>query len=173
MAIKGNAYTKTTWAFEERPVASSKLNIWDDRLEAALELVHFLAAQVWSGTDGVARGATADDLKAVANSPATMGVLVEPGYAFISNTPYKLAAQTPTADVTAPVSNPRIDLVQAGLETWNISVKQGVESATPVAPTADTDSIALAQLYVRTTATSIKDTDDSTNGYIIDARDFL
>ena len=173
MAIKGNAYTKTTWAFEERPVASSKLNNWDDRMEAALELIHFFMAQAWGGGDGVVRGAATDDLKVAANSPATMGVLVEPGYGFISQTPLKLAAQTTTADVTAPVSDPRIDLVQVGLDTWTISVKTGTEAASPVAPTADADSIPLAQLYLRTTATSIKDTDDSTNGYIINARQFL
>ena len=38
MAVKGQGYTKTTWAFAERPVASGKLNSWDDRIEAALEV---------------------------------------------------------------------------------------------------------------------------------------
>ena len=60
MAIKGNAYTKTTWAFEERPVASSKLNLWDDRIETGLEMLHFFLGHAWSGVDGVLRGVTAD-----------------------------------------------------------------------------------------------------------------
>jgi hypothetical protein len=38
---------------------------------------------------------------------------------------------------------------------------------------ADADAIPLARLYLRPGMTSLKDTDDSTNGYIIDAREFL
>lgn len=173
MPIKGNAYTKTSWAFQERPVASAKLNTWDDRIEQALELAHKLLALAWGGGDGVIRNATADDLLVQATSPESLAVFVEPGYAFISSLPYQLAAQTQTADITAPSANPRIDLVQARLETWDVSVKQGVEAASPSAPSADADAIALAQLFLRPGMTSIKDTDDSINGYIIDARTFL
>ena len=93
--------------------------------------------------------------------------------AFVSSSAYKLAAQTQTADVTAPVSNPRIDLVQARLDEWDISIKTGTESATPTAPLADADAIPLAQLYLRPAMTSIKDADDATNGYIINSRAFL
>jgi len=173
MAVKGNAYTKTSWAFEERPVASAKLNMWDDRIETALELLHFLLAQAWGGGDGVVRGAATDDLKVVAQNPVSLSVLVQPGYAFIQKFPYRLDIATQTVDVTAPTTNPRIDLVQARLDTWDINIKQGTESATPVAPTPDTNAIPLAELYLRTGMTSIKDTDDTTNGYITDARTFL
>ncbi|HIJ74475.1 MAG TPA: hypothetical protein HPP83_10285 [Candidatus Hydrogenedentes bacterium] len=173
MAIKGNAYTKTTWAFEERPVASSKLNSWDDRIEAALELIHFLLSLAWGGGNGVVRGATAEDLEVAAKDPPSMRAEVGPGYAFIGNYPYKLAAATDTAEVTAPTTDPRIDLVQARLATWDVSVKTGTEAASPSPPDPDTDCIALAQLYLRPGMTCIKDTDDSTNGYIIDARTFL
>ena len=173
MAIKGNAYLKTTWAFEERPVASSKLNTWDDRVEAALELIHFLLAHAWGGGDGVVRHASTNDLRVDAHAPADLSVTVNPGYAFIAKTPYKLAAATPTATVTPPSSQPRIDLVQARLATWDISIKQGTPAASPTAPTPDTDAIPLAHLYLRPAMTSIKSTDDATNGYIIDARTFL
>ena len=173
MAIKGNAYPKTTWAFEERPVASSKLNLWDDRIETALELLHFLQTQANGGSDGVARDVTTDDLSVKALSPETLSVEVQPGYAFISEFPYYLAIARTTADVVAPVTDPRIDLVQARLATWDISIKTGVESATPVAPTPDTDAIALAELFLRTGMTVIKDTDDSTNGFITDVREFI
>ena len=173
MAVKGNAYTKTSWSFEERPVASSKLNNWDDRIETGFELVHFLLAHNSGVVDGVVRGAATDDLKVVATSPLSLSVIVEPGYAFIAKFPYQLVAATQTADVVAPTVDPRIDLVQARLDTWDISVKTGTESPTPVAPTPDADAIALAHLYLRTAMTSIKDTDDSTNGYIIDQRIFL
>jgi len=173
MAIKGFGYTKTTWAFQERPVASAKLNSWDDRIETALELVHFLLSQAWGGGDGVVRGATTDDLEVQAMSPAGTSVEVAPGYAFVSQLPYKLAATTQTADVSPPAAQPRIDLVQAKLDTWGVEIKTGTEAASPEAPSADSDCIALAQLYLRPGMTCIKDTDDSVNGYIIDVRTFL
>lgn len=173
MSIKGNAYPKTTWAFQERPVASAKLNTWDDRIEAALELAYFLLAHAWGGGNGVVRGATANDLQVVAAGTPALHVVTQPGYAFIDRFPFKLAAATPTADVTPPGTDPRIDLVQARLATWDISVKTGAESATPSAPAPDTDAIALAELHLRPGMSVIKDTDDATNGYIVDARTFL
>lgn len=173
MAIKGLAYTKTSWAFEERPVASSKLNTWDDRIEAALELAYFLLSHAWGGSDGVLRGVTADDLKVKATSPPSLHATVQPGYAFIAHTPYKLAGATPTPDASPPGVHPRIDLVQARLPTWDISVKTGAEAAAPVAPTPDALAIPLAHLYLRPGMTSIKDTDDGVNGYVIDQRQFL
>jgi hypothetical protein len=173
MAIKGRSYLKTSWAFEERPVASSKLNQWDDRIEAALELAYFLLNQAWGGSDGVIRKATADDLQVRAKAIPAMSVDVRPGYAFISNLPYVLGSTLETAAVSAPVTNPRIDLVQARLADWDVSVLTGTEAASPVAPPAEPDAIALAELYLRPGMMSIKDTDDSSNGYIIDARQFI
>lgn len=173
MAIKGKGYTKTTWAFQERPVASAKLNTWDDRIEGALELVHRLLSLAWGGGDGVVRGATADDLKIVARAPEGMSATVRPGMAFISGFPYDLADELETATVAAPSSDPRIDLVQARLDNWDVSIKTGTEAASPTAPQADADAIPLAELFLRPGMTSIKDADDALNGYIIDARKFL
>jgi len=173
MAIKGPSYTKTTWNFEERPVASSKLNTWDDRIEAALELLAFLLNHAWGGGAGVVRGATTDDLATVAKSPPAMLVQVKPGYAFIKKNVYKLATATDTPELVAPTTNPRIDLVQANLESWNITIKTGTEATTPAAPPSDTDCIALAHIYLRPGMSSIKNIDDTINGYITDARAFL
>ena len=173
MPIKGNAYLKTTWAFQERPVSSAKLNQWDERIEAALELVHALLNLAWGGGDGVMRGATDDDLLVKATSPPGLTVEALPGFAFISKMPYRLAAATETPAIAAPAGNPRIDLVQARLVTWDIGVKTGTEAASPSAPTADADCIPLARIYCRVGMTSIEDTDDSINGYIIDAREFV
>ncbi len=173
MAIKGPAYVKTTWAFEERPVASSKLNTWDDRLEGALELLFLLVKQLWGGQEGVVRGATAYDLQAVALGTPGLSVEVKPGYALIGGYPFKLAAATETVDVTAPSSQDRIDLVQVDLETWGATVKTGTESSSPSAPAPDTDCIAVAALYLRPGMASIKNADDGTNGYILDKRSFL
>ncbi|NUM54365.1 MAG: hypothetical protein HUU46_12025 [Candidatus Hydrogenedentes bacterium] len=173
MAIKGLGYTKTTWSFEERPVSSAKLNTWDNRIELALELAFYLLSHAWGGGDGVIRKATADDLKVVANATPNLSVVVKPGYAFISKFPYKLAADASTADVVPPVTQPRIDLVQARLNTWDVSIVTGTEAASPSAPAAQSDCIPLASLYLRPGMTSIKNTDDATNGYIVDARNFI
>jgi len=173
MAIKGNGYTKTTWTFQERPVASSKLNQWDDRIESALELVYFLITLAWGAGNGVLRAATIYNLETLAMSPPGMSVKVMPGYAFIVRFPYKLAAITETVAVTPPITNPRIDLVQARLSAWDITLKTGVESESPLPPNRDQDCLVLANLYLRPGMTCIKDTDDSVNGYIIDARVFV
>jgi hypothetical protein len=173
MAIKGLSYTKTSWAFEERPVASSKLNLWDDRIESALELTEFLLLQVWGGNSGVLRRPAVDDLAVKALSPAGLSVQVRAGYAMINSYPYKLAAATQTVPLAAPVTNPRKDIVQARLANWDVSVKTGTEAASPTTPAADTDCIALAEVYCRVGMTSVKDTSDGVNGYIIDVRKFL
>jgi hypothetical protein len=173
MAIKGKAYTKTTWTFEERPVASSKLNTWDDRIEQALEVAYFLLSASWGGGDGVIRNAASGDLQATETSPPSRAIIVKPGYAFISRFPFKLESEVTTASVTPPVTLARIDLVQARLDTWDISVIIGVESSTPAAPSPGTNCLALGHLYLRPGMSVIKVTDDSGNGYIIDARKFV
>ena len=42
MAIRGQMYIKTAWAFQERPVASAKLNLWDDRIAMRAALTELL-----------------------------------------------------------------------------------------------------------------------------------
>ncbi len=173
MAMKGMGYQKTEWAYQERPVASSKLNGWDDRIEEAIELVHEMLALAWGGGDGVVRGATATDLEVVATGPPSLTVIVKAGRAFISKFVYKLAGDVTTTSVTVPSSQPRIDLVVARLEGWSVAVVEGSESASPQPPDPGTDEIALAELYLRPGMTCIKDTDDGTNGYITDVRTFV
>lgn len=173
MSIKGHAYDKTSWSYQERPVTSEKLNAWDDRIEAALELVHFLLNQTWGGGNGVISGATDYDLQVVPLSPPALRVEVRPGYAYISRLPFKLAQATQTVPVTPPVALPRIDLVQARLVDWDIAVKTGVEAASPTAPAPDADCIALATLYLRPGMDAIKAANDGVNGYITDVRHLL
>lgn len=173
MAIKGPSYLKTTWAFQERPVSSAKLNTWDDRIEAALELAYFLLSHAWGGGNGVIRGATSHDLAVAALDVPGLAVRVRPGYAFIGHCPFRLAAEAQTVDVTPPLSNLRIDLVQARLATWDITIVTGTEGASPNPPNPQSDCLALARLYLRPGMTCIKNADDSANGYITDARTFL
>lgn len=173
MAVKGRAYEKTRWAWQERPVASSKLNAWDDSVERAFELVHFLLSMAWGGGDGVVRHATEQDLKVVQSEPAALAVDVEPGYAFIARFPFKLAERFRTDPVTPPQQYGRVDLVQARLDTWEIDIVAGLESGTPVAPQPYTNCLPLAQLHLRTGMTCIRDTDDGVNGYIVDVRQYV
>jgi len=173
MAIKGSAYLKTHWVFEERPVASSKLNSWDDRIEAALELAYFLLNQAWGGGSGVLRGVTAEDLRVAARAAPGLSVEVRPGYAFINHHVYRLSQTTETVDVLPPAAHPRIDLVQAALSTGAVTIKQGAESATPAVPGVDSDHLALAELHLRPGMSAIKNSDDGVDGFIVDRRNFL
>ena len=173
MSIQGEAYSKTTWSVEERPVASAKLNQWDDNIEDALEIAYFLLSHAWGGGSDVVRGATAGDLQVKATSPVSLDATVEAGYAFIDDTPLKLDALATLSTFSAPTTNPRIDTIQAKLDGWAIEVIVGTESATPSAPSEDTGAIRLASVYLRPGMTSIKDSDDATNGYIIDERAFM
>ncbi len=173
MAVKGLGYAKTTWSFEERPVASSKLNTWDDRIEGALELLFLLQNQALGGASGVLRTGSLADLKVSALAAPGLSVEVGPGYAFINGYPYKLASTTETVDVSAPLVQDRVDLVQASLAAWTVTVKTGTESAGPSAPPPDSDCIALGQIYLRPGMGSIKNADDGTNGHIADVRAFV
>jgi hypothetical protein len=95
------------------------------------------------------------------------------GYGFIDGNLFRLKTTTQTAEVVPPLTHGRIDLVQANLATWSITVKTGTEAASPVAPTADDGTIPLAWLVLRPGMTSIKDSDDTVNGYVVDVRNFL
>lgn len=172
MAINGLSYTKTSWAFEERPVSSAKLNQWDDRIETALEIAFVLLNQAWGGGSGVLRG-IGGELAVAATSPVGLSVSVSPGYAFVDGFPLRLSAAVESAGVAAPAADNRIDLVQVNQSTWSVSVKPGVESASPTAPAADTGAIALAELVLRPGMASIKDADDGVNGYVVDVRGFV
>jgi len=172
MAIKGLGYTKTTWAYGERPVSSAKLNAWDDRIEAALEAVHFLLSLAWGGGDGVIRGAEGE-LRVEATDPPGLSVKVAPGWAFIGGSPYRMAEAVATVDLPVPQSADRVDLVQARLDSWNVTVKQGVEGGAPAAPEADADCIALAEVFLRPGAAAVRDTDNGVDGYVVDRRRFL
>ena len=173
MAVRGNGYTKTAWSYRERPVASAKLNAWDDRIEAAFELAFHLISLAWGGGDGVIRNSANSGLQVKAANPATLNVRVAPGFAFIANMPFRLDAECRTADIAVPLAHPRIDLVQARLEDWGIVVKTGSEAASPQSPQPDDDCILLARIHARPGMTAVRDTDDGINGWINDARAFV
>ncbi len=173
MAIRGKSFIKTSWAFQERPVASAKLNTWDDRIEAALELLMHLVSLAWGGGNGVLRHATDGDLGISAISPPALGVQVAPGYAFIERFPFHLKTATVLGGIAAPSHHPRIDLVQARLDTWDVAITPGNEAASPSPPEPGAACLALAHLYLRPGMTAVFNQDDGLNGYISDVRSYV
>lgn len=70
-----------------------------------------------------------------------------------------------TGTITAPVSNPRIDLIVITSGSA-LAIRTGSENISPSVPTPTTGDIVLAEIFNRVGETSVKDNDDSTNGYI-------
>ncbi len=72
--------------------------------------------------------------------------------------------------VTAPSTNPRRDILTIdinGTLAWTI----GTEAASPTSPVYPAEKFPICEIYCRVGMTSIKNTDDSVNGYILyDAR---
>lgn len=65
------------------------------------------------------------------------------------------------------------DITMQGV-TYTLTRTAGTESVTPVAPNLPSNSFPIAQIYNRVGQTSIKDIDDTTNGYILkDMRSFI
>lgn len=172
MAVKGNGYVKTTWAFQERPVSSAKLNAWDDRIERAFERAFRLLSLAWGGGDGVLRGAD-EELAVTPTATAGFSVRCGTGWAFISGFPFRVDSAATTPPVEPPAALQRIDLVQAHLPSGEVRVKQGETESAPAAPAPDDDCIALAELRLRAGMTRITAEDNGVDGYIHDVRNFL
>ncbi|MDQ3158813.1 MAG: hypothetical protein M3P98_01590 [bacterium] len=102
-----------------------------------------------------------------------MTLYVEPGQFWISGVKYTFAGgYSPT--VTAPVGNPRIDLLtinSAGV----LALTTGVTGAVPVPPSYPTDKIVICEIYIKVASTTIRDTDVGGGvSYInVDTRPFM
>ncbi len=105
-------------------------------------------------------------------SSPNMTVYVEPGVAYVGATRVIYAGgNSPT--ITNPVSNPRIDLITID-SSGTIGVTAGSENASPTAPTYPANKLVLAEIYLRTTGTTIRDSDQGSSHYIKnDVRPFL
>lgn len=66
---------------------------------------------------------------------------------------------------TAPSSNPRIDLLTID-SSGTIGRTAGTEASSPSVPTYPKDKIVLAEVYCRVSQTTIRDSDQGSNGYI-------
>lgn len=73
-----------------------------------------------------------------------------------------------TGTITAPVSNPRIDLVVYSTDSSAVAVRAGSEGISPSEPTPSNGDIVLCSVYHRIGETTIleRDTSPNTQGYI-------
>jgi len=136
-------------------------------------LNYTLVAMLGAITDGVvpvASGGTSLDVQA--QSTPDMTVKYKSGAGLVSFNLVAQLADSNSGTFTAPTTNPRIDTIQ--IDTQGVTtVKTGTEAASPSAPAVDSGNLKRAEIYHRVGSTSIKDTDDSTNSYITDARVFV
>ena len=87
---------------------------------------------------------------------------MEPGTYYVGITRVLfLGGSTPT--ITAPVSNPRIDLVTAD-STGTIAVVTGTENASPMAPSYPAGKLVLAEIYNVVGETALYDVDNQQTG---------
>jgi hypothetical protein len=126
-------------------------------------------------TDGVLRKSSATSaatlpLKVVAQGSPNLTVAVNDGLALIAGDVQN--GSSASIAIPAPVTHPRIDVIQLTLDTGANRVA-GTEAASPSAPAVSANSIPLATVHCRVGMTSVKNTDDTTNGYITDARAFI
>lgn len=110
-------------------------------------------------------------LGASAQSSPDMTLKVSEGVVRFDKTEVRYAGgNSPT--FTAPGSNNRIDLLTIN-QSGALEITQGTAATSPATPAYPTTKFVIAEVYLRSAATSIKNTDDSSNGYIYkDARSF-
>lgn len=150
-----------------------------EHLEKVIEQLHTmqaaLNAYISGAVDGVlSYGATpGDNFKLQARSSPDMSFEISAGFAVLDDVWYENASTYTSAALTAPVTNPRIDRVEllytvsSGIVTARaFNIKTGTEAGSPSAPALSSFAIPIGQIYHRVGETSIKDADDSTNGYI-------
>ena len=101
-----------------------------------------------------------------------MTLYVESGVYWIAGTRIAFAGgNSPT--LSAPGSNNIIDLLVID-NTGTLSIVVGTSGVSPSVPTYPKDKLVIAEIYIRAASTSLKDTDDGTNGYVYnDVRPFL
>jgi len=116
-----------------------------------------LAAQ-GGNEDGIIAVDGSTNFAVTESTPNAMTVDVAAGAGYANGLPIYLASAETTATIVAPVSNPRIDLVQI-TDQSEVEVKTGVEAGSPSAPTVDADAIALAEIALTTVMTEITDSE--------------
>lgn len=96
---------------------------------------------------------------------ANMTVTIRAG-AYMDNDTLTEKAQQITANITAPVSNPRIDRIVLDQRTYTYSRVQGAEAGSPTAPAIPAGNVPCAQILLQTSTSQI------VNSMITDERCF-
>lgn len=101
----------------------------------------------------------------------TLFVEGDAGRAYLDgNNPLNYAGGNSPTFIAPVAPNKRIDLLCID-KTGTLTIVQGTPAGTPVAPAYPVDgSAVLAEIYLRSTSTSVKNQDDGTNGYIFKRR---
>ena len=138
--------------------------------------VEYFLSLTTGGGDGIYREVGSEG-EVVAQDPVALKVDVGTMCGWVSNRMARIFSTTESDSVAAPTGGGagdlrRIDRVQFTVGE-GVNIVTGSESATPSAPALESDSMSLALIYCRNGMTSIKDADDSSNGYIVDDRSYL
>ena len=141
-------------------------------LQNEVKALRGLITWMLGNQNGVQATDGATDLLTEETGTPGMTVTVDVGAGIVSGQPVYLATQYTTPAFTAPSANPRIDVIQIDPDS-TISIVAGEEAGSPSAPSVTSGSLKLAEIYHTVAETSIKNTDDSTNGYITDSRTFV
>lgn len=152
---------------------------WNNQELHAFAAIHFFMSLMSGQIDGVFAYADPGNpplpttsLKVAALGTPGMQVQIKQGIGFHTKAFIFNQADTLSEVLVAPTGNPRIDIVQINYKTQAITIKTGAEAASPSAPSVDPFSLKLAEIYHRVGESSIKDTDDASNGYITDSRTY-
>lgn len=126
--------------------------------------------------DGIYRG-EGSEMAVVAQGPVTSSVNVGTGRGAVSGHWAAIATATTAGPFDDPAGGAPGDLRRKDLVYWllptGVTVETGVEDASPDIPDTPANAIALAEIHCRKGMTSVKDDDDASNGFIVEARDFL
>jgi hypothetical protein len=167
------ANSSSMFVFQEKPVASLKLNRWNGNIAAGFDLVHrVLALMLAQQQPAILTDGSQQALQVVSTEPASMQVAIQPGWAVFDDTLVGLEAQPMVplgVEFNPPTSQDRIDLICI-TQYGEINSITGNEAPLPEAPATPEGSLALARVYQRPGATQILADDNSNDSYIIDQR---
>lgn len=162
------------FVYGESPVTAAKLNRWDSNIAASFWLVQSLLRNI-AIPEGEARLAALGNpppLKVEAQEIPDMTVRIQPGLligpGWVAGA--SAAGRIPeTGSIAAPSVQARIDAIGINAEGQWVHLA-GQEAAAPESPDLPSETVHLADLYLRPGSVSILDADDAVNGYIIDQR---
>ena len=160
-AAHGSGATYVQWYYKE----------YANQKATQIEALKMALATILGRSNGIPRSSGSPELLVAAQGTPDMTVDVAIGAALIDDEVAGII-EAATLTFTAPTTNPRIDIVTID-QDGTVAIVAGTEAASPSAPATPAAELKLAEVYHRTAETSIKDTDDSTNGYITDSRVFV